>query len=413
MDRASFISRDLEQRRGALVRRGVATLIVLGLVAAGFVAVQNGMFTDRVEVEAQLDDVGGALVTGNDVKLRGAIIGRVSSIATHDGGVRLGLSIDPEEAERLPAGLTARVLPATIFGTAFVDLVPPTRPQGTLQAGSVIVQDPSDETRELQDALDSSYEILTAIEPARLSVTLGALAEALDGRGASLGETIDTLDTYLTRLEPLLPQVREDLAMLGTNLTTISQIAPELLGAVENSFVTTQTIVERQDDLALVLSGGDALDDETQVLLADNQQPFIKAMTQSAPIVTTLYDQREGFTQTFDALVELATIGKTSFNDPDAGATSGGMLNTLVEIVVNLDQPYTAADCPVFGPPEYRAVADSCGGSGPATTDDAPDPGLVAEIQGLLAQLESVSAADPNGVGDLLTRGFVPGEVAP
>src|SRR5690606_11064491 len=145
---------------------------------------------------------------------------------------------------------------ATVFGTSFVDLVPPTEVTGTMfKASTVIAQDPSSETRELQDALDTSYEILTAVEPARLSATLGAFAQALDGRGESLGASLETLDSYLIRLEPLLPQVREDLRLLTTNLTTISEVAPDLLTAVENSFVTTRTIVERKTDLASVLTG--------------------------------------------------------------------------------------------------------------------------------------------------------------
>ncbi|WP_229051364.1 MCE family protein [Aeromicrobium sp. Leaf350] len=408
---AAYISRDLEHRGGALVQRGVATVIVLALVVAGFFAVQGGVFSDQVDVQAQVDDVGGALAVGNDVKLRGAIIGRVTSIEARDEGVRLGLSLDPDEADRLPAEVTARILPATVFGTSFVDLVPPERPAGTFQAGSVIQQDPSSRTRELQDALDSSFEILTAVEPARLSTTLGAFAQALDGRGESLGASLVTLDRYLTRLEPQLPQVGEDLRLLATNLTTIAQVAPDLLDALESSFVTTRTVVDRQADLASVLTGGDDLVDEAQLLVSSTQPAFVKAVTQSAPLVETMFDRRAGFAETFDSLVELATIGATSFTDPDAGATAGGYLETTVEIVVNTDAPYTAADCAVFGPPAYRAAAGSCGGSGPATTTTSPadDAALVAEIQGLLAQLESVAASDPNGIGDLLTRGFVGG----
>lgn len=409
---AGYISRDLEHRRGSLLQRGIATLVVLGLAVVGFVAAQGGLFSDRVDVAAQVDDIGGALVVGNDVKIRGAIVGRVTSIDARDGGVRLGLSIDPDEADRLPAEVTARILPATVFGTSFVDLVPPERGAAgeTLRAGAVIPQDPSTETRELQDALDTSYEILTAVEPARLATTLGAFAEALDGRGESLGSTFVTLDSYLERLEPQLPQVREDLQLLATNLSTIAEISPDLLDALENSFVTTRTIVDRQADLATVLTGGDALVDETQLLVAGNQQALIKALDQSAPIVETLFDQRAGFSKTFDSLVELATIGATSFTDPDAGASPGGFLETTVDIVVNTDLPYTGADCAVFGPEQYRAYGPNCGATSSTISSPADDAGLVAEIQGLLAQLEAVADADPNGIGDLLTRGFVGGD---
>ncbi|GAA1727014.1 MCE family protein [Aeromicrobium alkaliterrae] len=407
---AAYISRDLEQRQGTLVRRGLATVVVLALLVAGFLAVQSGTFSSRVDVAAQVDDVGGALAVGNDVKLRGAIIGRVTSIRANDGGVRLQLRLDPDEAGRLPAGVTARILPATVFGTSFVDLVPPERISGTLRSDAVIAQDPSSRTRELQDALDASFEILTAVEPARLSTTLGAFAQALDGRGESLGASLVTLDSYLTRLEPQLPQVGEDLRLLATNLATVAEIAPDLLDALESSFVTTQTVVDHQADLASVLTGGDDLVDEAHVLISDTQPAFVKAVTQSAPLVETMFDRREGFAQTFDSLVQLATIGATSFTDPDAGATSGGYLETTVEIVVNTDAPYTAADCAVFGPPAYRAAAASCGGatSSPASSP-ADDAALVAEIQGLLTQLESVADSDPNGIGDLLTRGFVDG----
>ena len=412
---AAYISRDLEHRRGSLVQRGLATLVVLGLAVVGFVAAQGGLFSDRVDVAAQVDDIGGALVVGNDVKIRGAIVGRVTSIDARDGGVRLGLAIDPDEADRLPAEVTARILPATVFGTSFVDLVPPERGAGgvatekTLRTGAVIPQDPSTETRELQDALDTSYEILTAVEPARLATTLGAFAEALDGRGESLGTSLVTLDSYLERLEPQLPQVREDLRLLATNLSTIADISPDLLDALENSFVTTRTIVDRQADLATVLTGGDALVDETQLLVAGNQQALITALDQSAPIVETMFDRRAGFSKTFDALVELSTIGAASFTDPDAGASAGGFLETTVDIVVNTDQPYTGADCAVFGPADYRAYGPNCGGTS-AIAAPVDDAGLVAEIQGLLAQLEAVADADPNGIGDLHTRGFVGGE---
>ncbi|MFT4299567.1 MAG: MCE family protein [Aeromicrobium sp.] len=408
---AGFISRDLETQRGTLIQRGIAAVVILALLAVAFFAVRGGLFSKQVEIDAQLDDIGGALVAGNDVKMRGAIIGKVTSIEAKDGGVRLGLTLDPDEADRLPAGVTARVLPATVFGTSFVDLVPPENPHGKFKAGAVIAQDETTETRELQDALDASYEILTAVEPSRLSATLGAFAEALDGRGNSLGQSLVTLDSYLTRLEPQLPQVQQDLRLLTTNLNTVSQVAPDLLDALENSFVTTQTIVERKSDLAAVLSGGDALVDEANSLFSNSQQSFIKAITQSAPIVETMYDKRAGFSQTFDSLVELATQGSAAVTNPDPNQP-GGFLETNVDIVANDGErtAYTGADCATFGPAEYQAVADNCGTGAEASSTSSDDAALVAQIQSLLAQLESVSAADPNGMGDLLTRGFVGGD---
>ncbi|MFT4189611.1 MAG: MCE family protein [Aeromicrobium sp.] len=408
---ATLISRDLGEKGGMLAARGIATLIVLALAGGLLLAVNGGLFSKQVEVNATVDDIGGALVVGNDVKIRGNIIGRVSSIEPHDDGVRLGLALDPEETEKLSKNVTARILPATIFGTSFVDLVPPEQPHGKLKAGETIKQDDTTETRELQDALDTSYEILTAVEPARLSATLGAFAEALDGRGESIGDTIVTLNDYLVRLEPQLPKVQQDLQLLAQNLNTIAAVAPDLLDALENSFVTTRTIVERQDDLAAILTGGAALTGEANRLVADNHDALVKALTQSRPIVNTMYETRTGLGATFDSLVELATNAQAAIVDPDDGGSKGGYLDTQVDIELVPEPPfYTAADCAVYGPSAYQAYADNCGDAASAEATATDDAALVAEIQGIMAQLESVAAADPNGLGDLMTRGFVGGE---
>ncbi|RYI98975.1 MAG: MCE family protein, partial [Actinomycetales bacterium] len=85
---ASLIDPDLTSR-GVLVRRGLVLLLLLALAGALLLAYARGTFSDDVTVHAQLDDVGGALVPGSDVKVDGNVVGRVSRIGASDGGVRL------------------------------------------------------------------------------------------------------------------------------------------------------------------------------------------------------------------------------------------------------------------------------------------------------------------------------------
>ncbi len=53
--------------------------------------------------------------------------------------------------------------------------------------------------------LSDLYPLLRAVQPADLNTTLNAVATALEGRGEQLGETLETLDPYLTRFNPELP----------------------------------------------------------------------------------------------------------------------------------------------------------------------------------------------------------------
>ena len=114
------------------------------------------------------------------------VVGRVQAIRSDGDGARLSLAIDPGKLGQIPAGVTAQMLPTTLFGERFVALVPPTGTTAngpTLAAGATITQDNSSDAIELQQVLDNVLPLLTAVQPQKLAATLNAVATALDGRG--------------------------------------------------------------------------------------------------------------------------------------------------------------------------------------------------------------------------------------
>src|SRR5204863_1969541 len=142
---------------------------------------------------------GDALTPGSDVKMRGVLVGRVGHIRRETGkpGADVELWLDPAKADDVPAGVTARSLPANFFGQSFVDLVPPKASTGSIQGGARIPADTSAETVELQDVFDKLYRVLSAVQPAKLATVIGALAQALDGRGAAIGNLVGKTASYL------------------------------------------------------------------------------------------------------------------------------------------------------------------------------------------------------------------------
>ncbi|MCR4514777.1 MCE family protein [Aeromicrobium sp. 50.2.37] len=394
--------------RAVLVRRGLVLVVLLVLVGAALAAVSRGALADDTTAHALVDDAGGSLVPGSDVKLDGVIVGRVTSITqepvtTADGGdpsVRIDLRIDERHARGVPAQVTARVLPATVFGTTYVDLVRPRSERGALRAGSAIEQARDAETLELQDTLDSSYRILTAVEPAELSATLGALATALDGRGEQLGGTIETVSGYLGRLEPRLPLLREDLQLFAQNMTTLAETSPQLLDATRNALVTSRTIVQKRAQLTTLISGSNALVGEGRRALDAVGDPFVEALDGAAVVVDAMYDERAGLPDSFTSFVDFAAKQAETFSQ-------GSYMSTNVFIKTGDDAPYTASDCPTYG----TARGPRCGGS-PGSTDSGTsaatpdDDALVAELRGMLDALE---AAPQGGVAELLGRPYLEG----
>lgn len=387
--------------RGTQVRRGLAMLVVVAVVSALLVAAGRGSFADTVEVRARLADAGGALVPGSDVKVDGVVVGRVTGLEGRQGDVTVGLRLKADQAKGLPAAVKARVMPATVFGTTYVDLVRPRRATAdgdTLQAGAVVPQDRSTETVELQDALDSTERLLTAVRPSQLSTTLGALAQALDGRGDDVGQMVEDLDAYLARLGPRVPRLRQDLQLLSRNLTTLADVAPEALDAVRDALVTSRTIVERRRDLSTLIGGSADLVDEAERAAASLEDRFVRAVSQSTIVVGALFQRRAGLAASFTSFTAFAAKQASTFSD-------GPWMSTNVFIKTGDDAPYTAADCPRYGSLRGpRCGGGTAGGNGSSATAD-PDESVVREVRKVLESLRA--AQDGGGVGSLLARPYL------
>ena len=385
------------QDRAPLVRRAIVMLVVATLFGCLVLAYGRGLFFDRVKVAAVIDDAGGALTVGSDVKSRGVILGEVTSVSSTDGKVRIGMTLDGDQARRLPRSVQARVLAATVFGTTSIDLVVPDGAVATAQGlpeGHVIQQERSTRTLELQDTLDSTDRVLTAIEPAKLATTLSSIAGAVEGRGAELGGTLQTLESYLERLEPHLPLVQEDLRLAAISLNALADASPELLDATDNSLTTTRSIVDKRRELASTLTRAHQLVDTADAFLRDQRQRIITTLTNAATAFDALYDHRVGLADGFRSFVTFAERGSKGFSD-------GPFLQTDVYIKPGVGGEYTAADCPRYGP----AAGDNCsGGTGASTASSdgaqapatggagsgkpsAADSGTLDGIAGLLDQL--------------------------
>lgn len=283
-----------EPRRQDYARRGVVVLLVFAVLLLGAWLRSNGGLGGDPEVTAHVRNAGGSLRTGSDVKIAGVIVGRVSDIGrADDGGVDVTLSVPEGNLDKIPDNVVARILPATVFGTSFVDLVVYDRPSGeSLAKGAVIPADQTQDTLELQQALDDIDRLVKALGPAELASAIGSAAQALDGRGARLGEIVDTLSAYLGRLNPRLPLLRDNVAKLATNLEIVDDIAPDLLDATEDALVTFDTIVTQQAAIRAIISGGTSLVRTSAAFLDENRAEAVRLIDNGAILLDALYDNR-------------------------------------------------------------------------------------------------------------------------
>ncbi len=196
---------------------GVAFLVVVAALIGLSIASFQKVFTDVVMVTLETDRIGSQLQTSSDVKIRGLIVGEVRSIATTGDGARLSLALKPEMVGQIPADVSARLLPKTLFGERFVDLVPPAGAPGEpIRDGATIRQDHTTVAIELEKVFADLLPLLRTVQPEKLAATLNALASTLDGRGTRLGQNLVLVDRYFTKLNPHLPAIQADISAWPT-----------------------------------------------------------------------------------------------------------------------------------------------------------------------------------------------------
>ena len=268
---------------------GVAMLVVGALFVALCLAYFNQAFRPVSKVSLHISRAGLQLLPGSDVKVRGLIIGDVSSITSDGDGAVIHLRLDPDRAKRLPDNVSARLLPKTIFGEKYVDLILPASPSARhLSDGDSIPEDRSQTALEINQALDHLLPMLRSVQPAKLNATLTALATALSGRGELVGHAIEQLDGYFTQINPHLPSLQHDITALVGVATTYDEAAGSLLEALRNLTVTADTVVDREQQIDAFLADVAGAVDTTKDLLARNEQNIVAVNNINRPVVELL-----------------------------------------------------------------------------------------------------------------------------
>jgi virulence factor Mce-like protein len=253
----------------------------------------------------------------------------------------VSIALQPRTAGLIPANVTARLLPKTLFGEKYVDLVLPPRPaQRRLAEGDVIPQDRSTTAIELERVLDDLLPLLRTIQPGKLDATLNALATALEGRGERLGENLALVDGYFTRLNPELPAINEDI----TGLADVSQIyaaaAPDLVRMLRNFAVTTSTIKAKSDAYAGFLAGTAGFATTTRQLLEENDDRIIELAAVGRPTLELL----ARYAPEYPCLLQ----GLTQSNDFIGKTFANGELHITLE-VTQARKGYSPGEEPAWG----------------------------------------------------------------
>lgn len=261
---------------------GVAFLVLCLFFVWFTYAMFSKTFEDYDEVTLKADNVGVSLPTRADVKIRGVLVGEVLEMDTGGDGAELTLGLYPSQTKTIPANVTAQILPKTLFGEKYVALQVPPQPEGTIKAGDTIEQ--SRLALELEEAINDLFSLLRTVRPADLNYTLTALANALEGRGETLGEGLETLDSYLRKQNPKMPALLESLDRLGSVSATYNSAVPDLARLLRNTVTTTGTLESKEEALNALFTDVAGFSATARRFLARNGDTMVRLANQGRQI---------------------------------------------------------------------------------------------------------------------------------
>ncbi len=359
--------------------QGVLFLMVVAFLVWLSAAFYNKTFITVTPVTLEASHTGTQLSEGADVKLRGIIVGEVRGISTTGTGARVRLALQPAKAKLIPQDVVARILPKTLFGQKFVDLVIPSQTspnEESLHSGSVINEDHSRNAIEVEQVLDNILPVIDAVQPAQLNTTLTNFADALEGRGDELGQNFVNLDNYLRQFNQHLPSFTTDISELASVADSYSKAAPDLLRFLANSAFSSQTVTAKQDTLRLFLRDTATFADTATTFLNNNETRLIQMGQVSAPILSELASRAPQISQTIDGLAELAPKLETVFG---TGTNKNWLHIDLIPI--SPKGAYVAPnDCPKYVNKEGSLYGPNCGVGSAATSADTNVASILAKL---------------------------------
>jgi len=377
-------------------------------------------------VTLQTSTIGLQLPARADVKIRGVIVGEVLDFqANGEGdGADLTLGIFPSELDTIPADVTGSIVPKTLFGEKYVALVVPDEPDSEhIEAGDTIER--TVVATEVEQVLSDLYPLLRTVQPAEINQTLNALSTALDGRGDQLGDNIETLDSYLKRINPQIPLLIDDLRLTAEVSDNYADVMPQIAQILDDTVVTTGTLEGREAKLNDLFQDVSAFSDTATDFLDQNGDNLIR--------LSEVGEQQLRVFAKYAPEYNCLTRGIVNAGKLQAEAFRGFTLHIVLETLPNQPRPYDADDVPRFGEdrgpnclhlpnppwnqsnpvrhqPNFDDGVDEPTGKG--TSRVAPNasyrssaPGSAQEtalLRSLLAPALGVSAADVPDLGVLL-----------
>lgn len=202
----------------------IVAVVVVSFLSLGtsIVAVSTKDSSAPTVMVAELADAS-PLLPGNDVKVDGVRVGKVSAIYVSHGHANVSFSVDPE-ALPIHRDAQASVRPVSLLGERYLDVQRGTPSSPSLGQGGVI---PLRQTKQATD-LDQILNVLDDKTGQPLAALITVLGQGSQGNGQNVGDTVKALAPAMSDTDGMMKILNQQNGTLNSLVDNVSPVAQSL-----------------------------------------------------------------------------------------------------------------------------------------------------------------------------------------
>jgi len=188
--------------------------------------------------------------------------------------------------------------------------------------------------------INDLFPLLRTVQPAELNYTLTAIANTLEGRGEKIGQSLETLDAYLKRLNPELPAFIDSITRLGQVSGVYESVVPDLARLLRNSVTTGNTFQDREEQISALFDNVAGFSQTAQQFLERNGDNMITLADQGAQILPLV----ARYSPEYQCFIH----GMVAQIHPNEQAFRNKTLHIILETLPKQPRGYNVNDVPQF-----------------------------------------------------------------
>jgi phospholipid/cholesterol/gamma-HCH transport system substrate-binding protein len=276
------------------IRRGwVAAALVVLLVAGVAVLFRTSNTINRTNVVAYFENTNG-MYAGDDVRILGVNVGRITEIQPQPGRVRVSFWYDSKY--KVPADAMAAILSPTLVTARAIQLTPVYTKGPVMRDNAVIPLERTAvpvEWDQVRAQLERLAHTLQPTEPggvAPLGSLINTTADNLRGQGANIRDTIIKLSQAFSALGDHSTDVFSTIKNLAILVSALQDSANLMRQLNQNLASVTGLLADNPNEVGAAVRDLNAVVGEVQKFVADNRETLGTTSDKLAGVTQALTD---------------------------------------------------------------------------------------------------------------------------